>query len=280
MAQAEAFQDFIADLHLFDRIGRKAHADRIANARPQKIAKADGRFDRARHKAARLGNPKVDRRVRRLGKLLIGGGGEEHVRGFAADLELVKIVVLQDFDMIEPAFHHRIGARLAVLFQKMFLKRAGVDTNADRTAVILGRLDDFLHTLCIADVARVDPQAGSARLGRFNRAFVVEMDIGDDRHRAFAHDFFKSHGRGLVRRRDANNVGPRLCRPQNLLQRRLHIMGEGVGHGLHGDWRVTPDRHVPDHDLAGFAALDIAPRADGIMAHREILNGLTLARYL
>ncbi len=43
-----------------------------------------GRFDRAGHEAAGLGDAEVQRRVGRLGQLLIGGGREEHVGGLHA----------------------------------------------------------------------------------------------------------------------------------------------------------------------------------------------------
>ena len=46
-----------------------------------------------------------------------------------------------------------------------------------------------------ADVAGVDAQAGGPRLGRLDGAAIVEMDVGDDRHRAFAHDLAQRPGR-------------------------------------------------------------------------------------
>jgi hypothetical protein len=61
----------------------------------------------------------VDRGVGRLGQLLVGGGGEEDVGGLAADLELVEVVVLQEPDMVEAGFDHRLGAGLGVFLQQV-----------------------------------------------------------------------------------------------------------------------------------------------------------------
>jgi len=47
---------------------------------------------------------------------MISGDRQEDVRGFHRNLEFVKIIVLKDFRMIERAFDHRLGARLAVFF--------------------------------------------------------------------------------------------------------------------------------------------------------------------
>ena len=49
--------------------------------------------------------------------------------------------------------------------------------------------DHLLDALFIPDVAGIDAQAGRAGLGGLDAAAIVEMDVGDDRHRAFAHDF-------------------------------------------------------------------------------------------
>ena len=50
-----------------------------------------------------------------------------------------------------------------------------------------------------ADIARIDAQAGGAGIGGFERALVVEMDVGDDRHVRGAHDLPERRG-ALLRR--------------------------------------------------------------------------------
>ena len=112
---------------------------------------------------------------------LIGGDGEEHVRGLHADLELVEVVVLAGCGRGERALDHRLGAGLAVFLQQVALQRAGIDADAHGAAVVLGRLHHLAHPVGRADIAGIDAQAGRARLGRLDRALVVEMDVGHER---------------------------------------------------------------------------------------------------
>ena len=78
-----------------------------------------------------IGDPKMDRRICCLSQGLIGRGGQEHVGGLAADLEFVEIVVLQDLDMVETAFHHRLGTGFRILVEKMLFEAARVHTDPD-----------------------------------------------------------------------------------------------------------------------------------------------------
>ena len=84
--------------------------------------------------------------------------------------------------MVERAFDQRLGAGLAIFLEQVLLEAAGVDADADRAAVGLGGADDFADALADADVAGIDAQAGGAGVGGLERALVVEMDVGDDRH--------------------------------------------------------------------------------------------------
>ena len=45
---------------------------------------------------------------------------------------------------------------------------------------------------------------------------------------------------------------------RDLLDRRVGVRRQGVGHRLHCDRRSASDRHGPDHDLPRFAARDVA----------------------
>src|SRR3546814_16381870 len=75
---------------------------------------------------------------------------------------------------------------------------ARVDADADRAAIGLRRAHDLRHARFGPDVARIDPEAGSARVGRFQRALVVEMDVGDDRHGRRADDLLPRGGGILI----------------------------------------------------------------------------------
>src|SRR3546814_11329620 len=87
---------------------------------------------------------------------------------------------------------------------------ARVDADADRAAIGLRRAHDLRHARFGPDVARIDPEAGSARVGRFQRALVVEMDVGDDRHGRRADDLLQRGGGILIGAGYADDVGPRL----------------------------------------------------------------------
>ena len=79
VADAERFQDFVADADFLLGLGRERDADRVADPGPQQDAHADRRLDRAADQAAGLGNAEVERAIDRVGELVIGGDGEEQV---------------------------------------------------------------------------------------------------------------------------------------------------------------------------------------------------------
>ena len=130
----------------------------------------------------------MQRAIDSFGKAHVGGDREEYVGGFDRDLIFVKIMVLQQLDVIHRRFDEGFGARLAVFFQQILFQRARVDPDADRATVSLGGAHHFGNTLGRADVAGVDPQARRARIGGFQRAFVMEMDVGNQRDIGRAHD--------------------------------------------------------------------------------------------
>ena len=209
--------------------------------------------------AAGLGDAEMQRVVARLGQLLIGGDGQEHVGRLHGDLELEEVVVLEDLGVVERALDHRLGAGLAVFLEQVALQRAGIDADAHRAAVILGRLDHLAHPLGRADIAGIDAQAGGAALGRLDGALVVEMDVGDDRHLRPARTMSFSASVDSSSGQETRTMSaPASLQRLDLLDRRLDVVGERVGHRLHGDRRVAADRHLADMDLAAGAAVDVA----------------------
>jgi hypothetical protein len=126
--------------------------------------------------------------------------------------------------MVERALDHRLGAGLAVFFEEVAFERAGIDADAHRAIVILRRLDHVAHPLHRADIAGVDAQAGGAAFGRLDRALVVEMDVGDDRHLHLPHDVFQRQRRFLVGARDAHDIRAGALQGLHLLDRRLDVV--------------------------------------------------------
>ena len=169
--------------------------------------------------------------------------------------------------MFQPGFHHRIGARFAIFFKQMLFKAACVHADADRTVVIARGLDHLAHALGRPDVARVDPQAGGARLGGLDPAFIVEVNVGHDGHRAFGHDLAQRARRLLVGHGNPHDIGSRLGRGLHLCNGGGHIGGQRIGHGLHRNRRIAPHWHRPNHDLPGLAAVDVPPGADMVQRH-------------
>ena len=93
--------------------------------------------------AACLGNAEMERAIDRVSQLRIGGDREEHVACLHRDLIFVEILVLQQLDMVERAFDQRFGAGLAIFFEQVLFEAAGIDADADRAAIGLGRAHHF-----------------------------------------------------------------------------------------------------------------------------------------
>jgi len=165
--------------------------------------------------------------------------------------------------MVERAFDQRLGTGLAIFFEQVLLQASGIDPNADRAAVGLGSGNHFADAVCGPDVAWVDAKAGGAGVGRFERALVVEMDVGDDRHGRRAHDFPQRPGAFGGRARDPDDVGAGVLAATDLIDRRACVFGRRVGHRLDADRRVSANGDGADHDLPRLAPLDISPRPDG-----------------
>src|SRR3546814_10114269 len=63
--------------------------------------------------------------------------------------------------------------------------------------------DLFLDPRLAADIARIDAQAGRARIGGFQSPLIVEMNVRDDRHAGGADDLLERRGGRLVGAGDA-----------------------------------------------------------------------------
>jgi hypothetical protein len=102
-----------------------------------------------------------------------------------------------------------------------------------------------LHPLCRADVAGVDAQARGARVGGLERRFVVEVDVGDDRHPGRAHDL-----RSAAVLSTSGQDTRMMSTPASSQRRIWSIVARGVGgrrvgHRLDADRRVAADGTEP-----------------------------------
>ena len=261
VTQAQRLQHVEPGLDLLHRIGGEGDANGVADAGPEQIADADGRLDGAATQSARLGDAQMDRAIDHFGQLVVSGHGHEHVRRLAADLELVEIQVLQDAGVEEGALHHRVGTGFAVLLQKVPFQRAGVHADAHGAAVVPRRLHDLPDPRRRADVARIDTKARGAGLGRFDAAFVVEMDVGHEGDLGGLGDHLERPGGVLVGAGDADDVRARFLQLAHLGDGRFSVRRQGVSHRLDADRGVAADFDRADSNLSGRAAIDSPPGA-------------------
>ena len=128
---------------------------------------------------------------------------------------------------------------------------------------------DFFNAVLPANIAGINAKTGRARFGRFDAAFIMKMDIRDQRHADLAHDVV--HGLGALGVRDghAHNICAGLFKAADLRNCRGDIRRQGVGHGLHSDWRVAAHWDIADHDLSAFTALYVAPRPYVFYSHKQ-----------
>lgn len=91
-------------------------------------------------------------------------------------------------------------------------------------------------------------QLGCAGLGDA----VVKMDICNQRHVYLLLDqpecFCGIHGR----HRDTDDVDTYALKGFDLIYRRFHVRGAGVGHRLNSDWGAVTDRHLADVNALRF----------------------------
>ena len=165
--------------------------------------------------------------------------------------------------MVERAFDQRLWAWFTIFFEQILFQRPGIHTDADRAAIGLGGVDDFVHPFCAADITGVNPQTCCARICCLERTFIVEMDIGNDGDLRGANNLFQRCCALHIGAGYTDDIDACILAPANLVNGRLGIAGQRVGHGLHRNRRIATDGYVTDHDLAGLTTRYIAPWAYG-----------------
>jgi hypothetical protein len=99
------------------------------------------------------------------------------------------------------------------------------------------------HPRGVADVAGVDAQARRAGLRRLDAAFVVEVDVGHERHHRRLGDRLERRRRFGVGAGDAHDVRAGFFQQADLADGGVGVSRQGVGHRLHGDRRIAADLH-------------------------------------
>src|SRR5690606_13230274 len=143
---------------------------------------------------------------------------------------------------------------------------AGVDTDADRNAMVPGGVHHRLDPVFATDVARVDAQAVNAQFGNAQGDPVVEVDIRHQRHSCLLTDLTEGLGGLHGRHRYPDNVRAHRFQLLDLGYRGGDVAGFGIGHALHRDRRVTANQHRTDANLARLPACD-----GGLLVHCYLL---------
>ena len=198
----------------------------------------------------------MERAVDGVGKLMVGGDGKKYIGCLHRNLEFMEVIVLKYARVFERRFNKRLRTGFGVFLQKMFLERAGIDTDPHRTAMVACRADHFADPVSAPDIARVDPQTGRTGGGGLNGTAIVKMNIGNDRHRACRTDVMERAGAVLVWTGYTNNIGTGFRCRLDLRQRAGNVGRQRVGHRLHRYRRIATNRNRSDHDLSALPPFD------------------------
>ncbi|MGX1117166.1 hypothetical protein RKD37_002529 [Streptomyces ambofaciens] len=197
----------------------------------------------------------MERLLAPLGQQFVRLDRHHRVVVLHGDLEIVKVVLGEEFGFPHRRFDQCLRGRRAVACQDAGVERPGVDADAQRHAVVARGAGDVLDLVVEAlDVARVDPHRRAARLDRREDVAGLEVDVGDDGERRLGGD--RGQGLAVVARgdRDPDDVAARGRQFGDLLERLVHVRGHGRRHRLYGDGVVAADADGADHHLSCLAA--------------------------
>ncbi len=193
-----------------------------------------------------LGDPEVQREVDRLRQQAVGVDHGRDVRRLHRDLDVVEAHLGEVAELTLRRRDQRLGCGASVLLLDVGVERSRVDPDADRETAVLRLARHDLDVIGLADVARVEAQPGDARLHRRQRELVLEVDVGDERHRRPGHDLRQPLGRLFLVARAAHDVGTGAGERVDLRERAVDVGGLGGGHRLHRHGRAAADLHVSD----------------------------------
>src|SRR4051794_38005154 len=250
LAQVQRLEDLVADLDLLHRRGGEGDADRVADALAQQRAEGDGGLDRALEGRPGLGHPEVQRVVALLGEQLVGPDHDHRVVVLDRDLDVAEVVLLEQGGLPQRGLDQRLRGGLAVLGQQPLVQRAGVDADADRRPVVLGRLRDVGDPVVeLLDVAGVHADRGAAGLDRGEDVPRLEVDVGDHRDLRVPRDLRQRLGVVGVGDGDPHDLATGRGELGDLLQRRVHVGGLGGAHRLEAAREVAADADAADVEL-------------------------------
>lgn len=101
----------------------------------------------------------------------------------------MEVVFFEQFDLAEGGGDESLGVVVSVFFDNIFGEGAGVDADADGNAGIFGGFGDLGDFPVGSDVAGIDADFIDALFDGFQREFVFEVNIGDERQGDSFFDF-------------------------------------------------------------------------------------------
>ena len=138
---------------------------------------------------ARFGDAQVQGVGDAAGDVSIGRHHSRNVEGLQGDLDEVEVHLFQEADLPEGGLHHALmygGWYLTLGKGRQRRQAARIHPHPDGHPTLSGLPHHAPYLLRVADVAGVEAQAVDSGLERRERQAVIEVDVGDDRHRAVA----------------------------------------------------------------------------------------------
>ena len=152
--------------------------------------------------------------------------------------------------MAHGAVHQRLRRDAAVPGQQFLFQRAAVDADADGDAPLPTGVRHGPHPLLCPDVTGVDAYFVDTALHAQQRQLIVKMNVRHQRNMDAGLDGRDRPCRLLRGNRHPDDHAPRLLQPEDLLRRGLHVLRDGIAHGLDAHRRTAAHGHAAHHDLS------------------------------
>ena len=241
LAQPQRLEQLTARLRLLDRVGGERVADRVADALGEQRADAGGRLHQPAGERPGLGDAEVQREVDGLRQQPVRVDHHRHVRRLHRDLARRRS---------RPRRSRRARAAPRRRAPRASRRRTASAMSGSRlpafTPMRIGRPRSLASraTALMCSGLRMLPGLSrspcDARLHRRERELVLEVDVGDDRHRRAGDDLRQALGRGLLVAGAAHDVAAGGGERVDLGQRAVDVGGLRGGHRLHRDRRRRP----------------------------------------
>jgi hypothetical protein len=279
LPQAQGLEQLASGPGLFDRVRRQREADGVTDALGQEGTDAGRALDQAGGRWARLGHAEVQRVVEGLRGEPVGGDHQRHRGRLHGDLHVGEVDLFEEPQLVAGRLHQCLGGGAAVLLVQIGVQRPGVDADADGHAAVAGLGGHLLDLRLLAQVARVQAQALHTGFERGQGHFVVEVDVGHDRHGRARDDVGQALGRRLLVAGAAHDVGTGRRQGVNLGQCAVDVRRLGRRHRLHGDGRTVTDGHTAQRDAAGGSS-GREERGGELHGQCGICSGWVMSRYM